>query len=48
MNGLKKERKKIIESYDELPEDLRKSIMDIHQKGIDIGEKRLREIKKKL
>ena len=41
-----KKRMKLLESMDELPEDLRNSILDMDKKGIESGEKRLRKLEK--
>ena len=39
-----KQRIKLLESMEELPEDLRNSIIDINQAGIEASEKRLRKL----
>ena len=41
-----KRRIKLIESMEELPEDLRNSLIDINQAGIEASEKRLRKLEK--
>ena len=41
-----KKRMKILESMEELPEDLKNSILDLDRKGIEAGEKRLRKLEK--
>jgi len=43
-----KKRKKTLESIEDIPEDLRQSIMEITQDGIDATEIRLRKLEKKL
>ena len=44
--GRYKERKKTLDSMEELPEDLKQGITDIIQMGINAGEKRLRKLDK--
>ena len=41
-----KQRMKLLESMEELPEDLRNSILDLNRKGIEATEKRLRKLEK--
>ena len=47
-SSLEKDRKamKLLESMEELPEDLRNSILDMDKKGIEASEKRLRKLEK--
>ena len=48
--GLAKDKKhsKLLESIEEIPEDLRQGIIDLNQQGIDAREKRMLVLKKKL
>ena len=41
-----KKRMKLLESMEELPEDLRNSILDLNRKGIESAENRLRKLEK--
>ena len=41
-----KKRMKLLESMDDLPEDLRNSILDLDRKGMESAEKRLRKLEK--
>jgi hypothetical protein len=41
-----KQRIKLLESMEDLPEDLRNSIIELDRKGIEAGEKHLRKLEK--
>ena len=43
-----KERLKRLESFEEFPEDLKNSIIDLNKKGIDASEKRLEKLKNRI
>ena len=43
-----KEKLKTLESFEEIPEDLRNSIIDLNKKGIDASEKMLEKLKKRI